>query len=149
MLRETSYGIIPLRKRKKEWWLFLIQHHKGLYWAFPKGHAEPGETPLQAAERELGEETGLQIKRLLKEVPFQETYGFTREHSFVQKTVYYFLAEVKGSVHLQPEEVYDGRWVKLEEAEEFITFPEAKRIYHEAIQHLTYYSKKTYREDKQ
>ena len=28
------------------------------YWGFPKGHLEEGETPIQAAIREVQEETG-------------------------------------------------------------------------------------------
>lgn len=33
----------------------------GLFWSFPKGHLEDGETPGQAAVREIYEETGIKI----------------------------------------------------------------------------------------
>lgn len=39
--------------------LLMIERGDGLGWAVPGGHVEPGETPLQAALRELAEETGL------------------------------------------------------------------------------------------
>ncbi len=131
MPRETSYGIIPLRKQTGEWKVLLVQHKKGAFWAFPKGHPEPNETPLEAAVRELFEETGLKIKHLLRETPFQEVYTFARGEQLIQKQVFYFLAEVEGQVTLQPSEIYDSRWVKVAEAATFITFPESQRICNE------------------
>lgn len=39
--------------------LLMIEREDGHGWALPGGHVEPGETGLQAAIRELAEETGL------------------------------------------------------------------------------------------
>ncbi|HET7921470.1 MAG TPA: NUDIX domain-containing protein [Gammaproteobacteria bacterium] len=47
ILRETPAG--PLFLLLRAW----------RYWDFPKGALEPGETPLQAAIREVHEETGI------------------------------------------------------------------------------------------
>lgn len=38
--------------------ILLIRHQNGT-WVFPKGHLDPGETPLQAAQREVEEEAGV------------------------------------------------------------------------------------------
>ncbi len=37
----------------------LLLKHKSGSWVFPKGHIEPGETPLEAALREVEEEGGV------------------------------------------------------------------------------------------
>jgi ADP-ribose pyrophosphatase len=41
--------------------LLMIERGDGYGWAVPGGHVEPGETGLQAAIRELAEETGLTV----------------------------------------------------------------------------------------
>ncbi len=130
--KERSYGIIPLRKSGKVWKTLLVLHGKG-HWAFPKGHAERGESPLEAATRELEEETGLTIVRFLPGSPLEEHYFFTWEGEKVEKWVEYYLAEVSGALSLQKEEVSDARWLSLQEAEELVTFPESKRLCQEVI----------------
>ena len=44
-----------LRKEYKE-------YYDSGFWGFPKGHMEEGESPLNAAEREVFEETGFKVK---------------------------------------------------------------------------------------
>lgn len=40
-------------------WIILVERTDGHGWALPGGYVEPGETPGDAAVRELGEATGL------------------------------------------------------------------------------------------
>lgn len=47
------------------------------------GRMEPGETPLQAARRELAEETGYRAKRFQQMLDVFPTPGFVRERMFV------------------------------------------------------------------
>jgi len=54
-LRDYKYAIVFARYRDK--WI-LCKHRRRGTWETPGGHIEPSETPLDAARRELFEETG-------------------------------------------------------------------------------------------
>ncbi|MDB6081191.1 MAG: nudt2 [Chlamydiia bacterium] len=127
-MKEISFGIAPLRLQSSIWEIFLVKHAKGGYWAMPKGHSNPGESPLETAKRELFEETGLYVHSLILEEPLFENYQFTRSVELIEKTVGYFIVKVSGTVSLQIEEISDGKWVTLEEAHDLITFQESKNI---------------------
>ncbi len=126
--QEISFGIIPLRKSSGTWEVFLIQHAKSRYWGFPKGHGETGETPQEAALRELKEETNLEVTYYLQKEPLEEQYCFRIEGRQVFKKVSYYVAEVTGEVILQANEVQNGMWVKFSEAMDKVTHSEGKAI---------------------
>ncbi len=127
-MREESFGVIPLMRSEGEWSVFVILHKQGNHWGFPKGNANPGESPLDSATRELEEETGLKVEKLITDQPLIETYTFFGDHEKVHKTVQYFPAIVSGALLLQPEEIRDGKWLSFEEAQEILTFEEAKAL---------------------
>lgn len=142
-MKEHSFGVIPIRRNKSHQWEFLlIQHHAG-HWGFPKGKAEIDEVPLQTASRELFEETGLTILKLLSESPLRETYFYTRKSQKIAKTVDYFLAIVFGKVALQAEEVKASKWVLAKDAENEITFLQGKNLCQKAVQLLKLFEKST------
>ena len=127
-MKEESFGIIPLRHTGDEWTVFIILHKHGNHWGFPKGKGDHGEHPLESAKRELKEETGLTVEKLLQEEPISEEYTFYRHSKKVQKNVHYFPAIVSGALLLQPEEIRDGKWLPFQEAQEQLTFEEAKKV---------------------
>jgi len=128
MEQDESFGVIPLRRKKGLWEVFLVFHKHAKYWGFPKGHAEENEMPEEAACRELKEETNLKIVRYLAKEPLTEQYRFTHEHRFIVKRVYYFIAEVSGNVKLQESEIGGGQWLDLKEAMAQITHPEGRML---------------------
>lgn len=126
-----SYGIIPLRNND-QWEVLLIKQRKG-HWGFPKGKVDKtDENHKHTAQRELKEETGLDIVHFWQVPELTEHYRFREEGEDINKTVSYFLATVDGELHPQPAEVEEVKWVLLEEAHKHLTFAEARAICHEA-----------------
>jgi 8-oxo-dGTP pyrophosphatase MutT (NUDIX family) len=52
-----SCGAVVVRQDEAGWRTLLLRAYRN--WDFPKGMCEEGEMPLQAAIREVGEETGI------------------------------------------------------------------------------------------
>ena len=61
IVREPTAGGIVFRHGEKDIEILLIQDAKDR-WTIPKGHIEEGETAVQTARREIGEEAGLTDK---------------------------------------------------------------------------------------
>lgn len=133
---DQSFGIIPLVQENGTWRVLLILHQGGRHWAFPKGHANEGESERDAAIRELKEETGLEVEKLLQDNPLVEQYQFHRKNEIVVKTVKYFPALVKGKIVLQEEEIKDAKWILLKDASKHLTFKEARSMCQQLIKIL-------------
>ncbi len=98
-----------------------------LLWSLPKGHIEEGETPEEAAIREVAEETGIQseISRELGVIDFWFMAGGKRIH----KTVHHYLfKEVGGNLAPQESEVDEARWFPLEEIVNLLAYPDEKKL---------------------
>ncbi len=137
MIQDRSYGIIPIYHEGNKLEFLLTQHHHG-HWAFPKGHAEDGETPLAAAQREFEEETGISSYRLFQpEVTFEEHYVFQRADGMVEKTVVFYPAWVRDQrVEPQEEEVQAYGWFNYRDARDKLTFPAGKKVLREFKKYL-------------
>jgi 8-oxo-dGTP pyrophosphatase MutT (NUDIX family) len=103
------------------------QTRERLLWSLPKGHIEEGETPEQAAIREVQEETGIEseIARELGVIDFWFMAGGNRIH----KTVHHYLfKEVGGRLAPQITEVDDVGWFPLNEIIELLAYPDEKKL---------------------
>ena len=136
MIKVESFGIVPFLKEEGTWKVLLILHRQGNHWGFPKGKANPNETHLESATRELREETGLIVKEVLYDQPMIEQYQFRRKRQIIVKIVHYFAAFVEGSLALQEEEVRDAKWMTIPDALKQLTFREARHILQEFLRQL-------------
>ena len=100
---------------------------KRVLWSLPKGHIEEGETPEQAAIREVAEETGIDssIAKSLGVLDFWFMAGGKRIH----KTVHHFMfTEVGGTLLAQESEVDEVSWFPLSEIVERLAYPDEKKL---------------------
>ncbi len=92
--------------------VLMIQDRYG-FWCLPKGHMDPGETPEQAAVREMHEETGIRAR--IRQDLGVTRYRFPGESGPVQKTVRFYLMEpIDGELKPQAGEVLDAKWVNVQ-----------------------------------
>ncbi|MEF3280529.1 MAG: NUDIX domain-containing protein [Elusimicrobiota bacterium] len=99
-------------------------------WTFPKGHIEKNETPLEAALREVFEETGVKCKISDNAKFFISHYFFTRNGEKVEKKVYWYLMtpiEETGKIET-PNEIEETRWVSYKDALLLLKYPSDKQI---------------------
>jgi 8-oxo-dGTP pyrophosphatase MutT (NUDIX family) len=83
--------------------------------ALPKGHIDPGETPLQAALREVREETGI-VGEPVTELG-ETRYWYRRDGRTIPKSVsFYLFRYVEGDTSEHDDEVEDARWLPLRRA---------------------------------
>jgi 8-oxo-dGTP pyrophosphatase MutT (NUDIX family) len=100
---------------------------KRVLWSLPKGHIEEGETPEQAAIREVAEETGItsSITKSLGVIDF----WFMASGKRIHKTVHHFMfTEVGGVLLAQESEVDEVSWFPLSEIVERLAYPDEKKL---------------------
>lgn len=130
VVREPTAGGIVFRRSKtnNEVEILLIQDAKNR-WTIPKGHIEEGESSKQTAEREIGEETGLQEMKVLNWLG-KINFRYRRQQSLVLMTTEIFLVQALGDTNdLKPEEWMNGiKWFPATEALDKIEYEDIGKI---------------------
>lgn len=133
-MKDFSYGIVAIDNEDKGNPLVLLVEQGGEFWSLPKGHAEAGETPIEAAEREFYEEAGLVPKKIYKNVSFSEHYFWKDKDILIDKTVVFFPALASGKPVVDNKEITAWQWLPFKEAIKSATYKETKRVLGEAAQ---------------
>lgn len=90
-------------------------------WTLPKGTPDGGETIEETALREVGEETGLEV-RITGPLDKIE-YTFVQSGTRIHKTVHYFLMEaIGGDLSRHDREFDQVRWIPFDDAGSVLTF---------------------------
>jgi len=116
--------------------ILLVKNKKGdssndkqPWWGYPKGHLEEGEKPVDAAVREVLEETGFEVKAKRNKPIAESRYEISRDGEKVQKTVWFYEMEVIESFKNEPDdEVEEIALVDFDSALDLLTHEEDKKI---------------------
>ena len=126
-----NVGIVLIAPTGKVWLGRRAKTPPPLNWQFPQGGIDAGETELQAALRELHEETGVHSARVVGRTDDWISYEFPPEHQGSkigkgwrgQKQMWFALAfegedsEIDLTAHEGEDVEFDAwRWADLEEA---------------------------------
>jgi len=124
---KLSCGAVVGRRAGSGWLALMLRayHH----WDFPKGLREAGEEPMQAAKREVAEETGIDELEFEWGDRFFETGPYSRG----KVARYYIAVTAREDVILGPSpetgvpEHHEWRWVTFDEAYDLGT-PRVRQI---------------------
>jgi 8-oxo-dGTP pyrophosphatase MutT (NUDIX family) len=103
--------------------------------ALPKGHIDPGEDALQAATREVREETGV-VGEPVRELG-EARYWYRRDGQTIPKSVAFFLFRyVEGDTADHDDEVEQARWIPLQDAQRELSHVAEREMVARAVQIL-------------
>jgi lipoyl(octanoyl) transferase len=120
-------GAVLLLKRRDD---------RGGYWQPVTGRVEPGESPMQAAERELFEETGLEAA--VEPLGYVHAFGLGEETGtappLYEEEAFAAVSSAGARVHLDPAEHSEFAWATPDEAERRVPWPGLRRAIRLAVQ---------------
>jgi bis(5'-nucleosidyl)-tetraphosphatase len=136
LLEERSAGAIVVHRSDSKI-EYLILHYPAGHWDFPKGNVEKGESELDAAIREIGEETGLSDLKFINGFKKMIQYYYRKGDQLVKKTVTFYLAESKTKDVKISFEHQGYVWLPIDEALAKVTYQNARNVLKEAHRFLT------------
>ncbi|SRR5579872_6290486 len=161
MVREISSGGVVVRHRDGAWWVAVIEPRgdanapanppkrgarssskDATVLCLPKGLVDPGEKPLEAALREVKEETGLTAQLVTKLADIKYMYVRTwSDGERVFKIVSFYLFRYEsGTIDDVSEdmrvEVARALWVPLADAPKVLAYKGEKQMARQALEYL-------------
>ncbi len=133
VIKEHSAGGVVFRKGEEGPEILLVATKGKTRWQLPKGKVEPGESPRDAAFREVKEEGGVEGELIC---PLDTiSYWYYWEGEKHRKLVDFFLFRYRAGDPSQHDwEVDDARFFPAQEALKLITFPTEKKVLERALE---------------
>ncbi|MEO9319917.1 MAG: NUDIX domain-containing protein [Nitrososphaera sp.] len=115
---------------------YLLLHYTAGHWDFAKGNIEKGESEMDAAIREIREETGITDEQFIE--GFRKTIEYRYKHAgkLVQKEVVLFLCSTRTPKVVISHEHQGYAWKDYDEAMIKLTYKNAKNVLEAASEYL-------------
>lgn len=162
MVREISAGGVVVRYKDDVWWMAAIElpeaaDNPGTSSArtrravrpknktvlcLPKGLVDPGEKPLEAALREVREETGITAALITKLADIKYVYvrSWGDGERVFKIVTFYLLRYESGRIDDVSEEmrveVARAKWVRLDDAAKLLAYRGEKQMAKQALEYL-------------
>lgn len=112
----------------------LIVNQHGNSWSLPKGHIEENENGVEAAKREIFEESGISDLHYVKELGVYERYrigkGGKGEDKSELKIIHLYLFKTSQQ-ELKPKDpdISEAKWINKYEVVNYLKHPKDKEFY--------------------
>lgn len=139
---DEAFGVVVVRIDCIPPRILMVSSRDKGFWGFPKGHKEAGEKPIEAACRELFEETGVVCKPLPEPI-FSASRFLKKDFRQVYKTNYFFLSFIshEPEVKIQESEIGEFTWATFDEAHILVDttgYPTLKSCLQEIRSHVEF-----------
>lgn len=114
----THAGTVVFRTSDSQIFYLVVSSADGANWVLPKGHIDPGESPEEAALRELKEEAGV-VGEIVDRLSVQHF-----KKADIEVDIQYFLVCELGSTEAAEDRTV--RWEEENAALQLLTFEEAR-----------------------
>jgi ADP-ribose pyrophosphatase len=118
VVRHAGSAVMMAVDKKKR--ILLVRQYRlpadDYLWELPAGRLDPGEKPLQAAKRELAEETGYSARKWTKLASFWVSPGYVEE----RMTIFLATDLTEGEATPMDDERIETRWFKRKEVADMI-----------------------------
>ena len=116
----------------------LVVDQNGDSWSLPKGHPDEGETLLEAAKREITEESGIEKLKLIKRLGSYQRYrigknGVGEDKSELKKIHFFLFTTSQKTLKPRDRENQTAIWVNKENVATKLTHPKDSQFFNKVI----------------